>query len=355
MLGLQHEHLPTSGGCGELSAGRQVRRNDEVMDPRLVARAVARGDVFTRADVLALDLDDRHLRRICRSGEAIRVRRNAYVLGVAWEGADPTERFAMRTRAVLAARQNAHDISSHRSALALHGLPVLDPHLADVELASDVLRVRRDRGFRLYPRAISSIDPEVSGATPDELESGRLVGAGSAPTGSSHAVPIPVAVVQTLLGHGLPHALVALDAALHEGRCTTHEVEAVVARLVGAGARSHGYRLIRLSDPRCESVGESRARLVLVELGLDVRSQVAIYDDDGDFVGRVDFLVDGDVVVEFDGAVKYDGAEGRDALVAEKIREDRLRALGYRVIRLTWADLDRPSYVAGLIRRARGS
>lgn len=147
----------------------------------------------------------------------------------------------------------------------------------------------------------------------------------------------------------------SLDAALHEGRCTTHEVEAVVARLVGAGARSHGYRLIRLSDPRCESVGESRARLVLVELGLDVRSQVAIYDDDGDFVGRVDFLVDGDVVVEFDGAVKYDGAEGRDALVAEKIREDRLRALGYRVIRLTWADLDRPSYVAGLIRRARGS
>lgn len=60
------------------------------------------------------------------------MRRNAYVLGAAWEGADPTERFAMRTRAVLAARQNAHDISSHRSALALHGLPVLDPHIADV-------------------------------------------------------------------------------------------------------------------------------------------------------------------------------------------------------------------------------
>lgn len=325
------------------------------MDPRLVARAITRGDVFTRADALALGLDDRHLRRACASGEAVRVRRNAYVLGSAWAQADPTTRFGMRTRAVLAARRNPEDVACHRSALALHGLPVLDPHLADVEIASDVCRVRRDRGFRLYPREIAVVDPEVSGATPDEVESGRLVDAGAVQAGPLRAVPIAVAVVQTLVGHGLPHALVALDAALHDGRCSTPEVEGIIARLAGLGAQAQGHRLIRLSDPRCESVGESRARLVLVELGVEVRSQVDVYDEDGDLVGRVDFLVDGDVVVEFDGAVKYEGAEGREALVAEKIREDRLRALGYRVVRLTWADLDRPSYVAGLIRRARAA
>ena len=34
------------------------------------------------------------------------------------------------------------------------------------------------------------------------------------------------------------------------------------------------------------------------------------------------------------------------ALRREKVREDRLRELGYEVVRLTWADLDDPSLVA---------
>jgi very-short-patch-repair endonuclease len=51
------------------------------------------------------------------------------------------------------------------------------------------------------------------------------------------------------------------------------------------------------------------------------------------------------VVVEFDGAVKYQGADGRNALIREKRREDALRALGYRVVRLTWSELRRPERV----------
>jgi very-short-patch-repair endonuclease len=67
----------------------------------------------------------------------------------------------------------------------------------------------------------------------------------------------------------------------------------------------------------------------------------------------VDFLVDERVVIEFDGLVKYDGHEGQAALAAEKRREDRLRAAGYEVIRLTWADLDHPERVVLLVRQAR--
>lgn len=90
--------------------------------------------------------------------------------------------------------------------------------------------------------------------------------------------------------------------------------------------------------------------MLLRDLGFEARSQVVLSDDDG-FVARVDFLV-GLVVVEFDGLVKYEGAEGRRALAAEKRREDRLRARGFAVVRLTWADLDRPDRVAALMRRA---
>jgi very-short-patch-repair endonuclease len=92
-------------------------------------------------------------------------------------------------------------------------------------------------------------------------------------------------------------------------------------------------------------------RLLLAGLGLAVRSQVRLFDELG-LMGRVDFLVGEKVVVEFDGLVKYEGAQGREALAAEKRREDRLRAAGYEVVRLTWADLDRPDRVARMVRVA---
>ena len=67
---------------------------------------------------------------------------------------------------------------------------------------------------------------------------------------------------------------------------------------------------------------------------------------------RVDFLLGQKVIVEFDGLMKYADAAGREALAAEKQREDLLRSLGYEVVRLTWADLARPKRVEALIRSA---
>jgi very-short-patch-repair endonuclease len=57
------------------------------------------------------------------------------------------------------------------------------------------------------------------------------------------------------------------------------------------------------------------------------------------------------VIVEFDGAVKY-GDGSADTLIAEKMREDRLRDLGYQVVRVCWADMSRPAELLGRIRRA---
>jgi very-short-patch-repair endonuclease len=106
-----------------------------------------------------------------------------------------------------------------------------------------------------------------------------------------------------------------------------------------------------LADAACESPGESLTRLILNGLRLPYESQVPLYDERG-LIGRVDFLVAGRVVVEFDGLVKYAGAEGREALAAEKRREDRLRRAGYAVVRITWAELSDP---AALVRRIRAA
>lgn len=56
-------------------------------------------------------------------------------------------------------------------------------------------------------------------------------------------------------------------------------------------------------------------------------------------------MVRGLLVIEFDGAVKYEGAQGREALVAEKNREDELRQLGYGIVRLVWSGLVDPARV----------
>ena len=62
---------------------------------------------------------------------------------------------------------------------------------------------------------------------------------------------------------------------------------------------------------------------------------------------RGDFLVSGTrVLVEFDGRLKY---SDRDSLFAEKQREDRIRSLGFEVVRITWSDLRDPARVRRLV------
>lgn len=53
--------------------------------------------------------------------------------------------------------------------------------------------------------------------------------------------------------------------------------------------------------------------------------------------------------MEFDGLLKY--ASPADVR-AEKAREDRLRELGYEVVRLTWQDLADPVGVHAKVRAA---
>ena len=113
---------------------------------------------------------------------------------------------------------------------------------------------------------------------------------------------------------------------------------------------------VALADPRCESVGETRSRLLLRALpgAPRVRSQHEIRDHRGKLVARVDFLVGDRVVVEFDGRVKYgmDGRRPEDDLWAEKRREDRLRARGPRVCRWTWLDLATPATLGRVLEQA---
>ena len=75
-----------------------------------------------------------------------------------------------------------------------------------------------------------------------------------------------------------------------------------------------------------------------------------VYDADG-LIGYVDMAwPDLMVIGEADGLLKY---QDRADLIAEKLREDRLRALGWIVVRWTWDEVLRtPHVVVDRIRRA---
>lgn len=153
-----------------------------------------------------------------------------------------------------------------------------------------------------------------------------------------------LAVLGTAMSCGVEAGVIAADAALAASKVTEPELRTWLGRLVRHPSVGTARLAVDLADARSESPGESRTRLVLRSLDLGTAvPQVEICDADGHLVARVDFLYEPQrTIVEFDGLVKYGGAEGRQALIAEKRREDRLRDLGYQVVRVTWAELDRP-------------
>jgi very-short-patch-repair endonuclease len=118
--------------------------------------------------------------------------------------------------------------------------------------------------------------------------------------------------------------------------------------------------VLRHADGRHESPGETRLAHALRLLGIAATPQVPIPGSNA----VVDFLlVETPVVIEFDGQVKNGRSSddvdpfgrrqpGRDVLWKEKRREDRLRELGYEVVRVIWSDLDSPRELAARIRRA---
>lgn len=160
------------------------------------------------------------------------------------------------------------------------------------------------------------------------------------------------ALAQLAVDAGTGPGVVSADAALREGLVGHEDLTGAVDLMEAWPRRSRAVTMVAFADGRRESVGESRCGVALAVAGIVVTPQVEIHDRTGRLLARVDFLVDGtNVVIEFDGKVKYAGGDP-SVLWREKRREDELRALGYTLVRITWADLERPGAVAAKVRAA---
>ncbi|MCW2675805.1 MAG: uncharacterized protein JWR70_845 [Modestobacter sp.] len=296
------------------------------MHPALRHVATRRLGVFTAAEARQAGYTHSEVRHLVSSGRWVRLRRGVFATAddlaeVEGRGA----RHAVDCLAVLLTLGRPLAVASHISAARLWGLPVQREREDTVRL-TDPTQWRRRSNYLMTCAALPSAHCGTRGPVPVTSPARTLVDC-------SREWP-------------LEDAVVAIDAALLRGRTSLPELEEVLATVRRWPGSSRAARAVGLADGRAESPLETRGRLRVVGSGLPVfEPQVEVR-----VAGRLVAVVDGwyeeaAVAVEFDGRLKYtdpwrDRTPGQ-VLWEEKRREDELRALDVRVVRIADTDLGR--------------
>ncbi|TCC52505.1 hypothetical protein E0H75_01675 [Kribbella capetownensis] len=304
------------------------------MNPRLTVLAAASGGVFSRRQALTSGYTAGQIAERLADGRWERIRHGQYA-----ERLDLTTmphwdqqriRHQLAIHAVLNSRRDGSVVISHQSALALHGMPLW---------GLDLDRVHVTRSGDRTGGLIAGVQHHLGGLVPADVT-------------TVDGVPVtalPRALVETACTASFEAAVVAADAVLRESGLEDAELRRLLQAIEFWPGSPTARAAMQFASPLSESVGESRLRVLMHQFGLpDPVLQAEFYDADG-FVARVDFDFPSDAtIVEFDGLLKY-GAGSPEVLVREKRREDRLRAIGRQVVRVTWADFNRPDRVAATI------
>src|SRR5262249_6994019 len=158
---------------------------------------------------------------------------------------------------------------SHRSAAALHGLPVVGVATPVAEVTVPGAAARRRRDMVVHGRPLPAKHVEV-------LDRLRVTTVVRTAVDLARVLPFPAAVA-------------VVDAALREA-VAPELLSSLVAHEVGPFSR-RARRVVAFADGRAESPGESLSRVAIADHGLpEPDLQVPIDDGRGTTVGRVDFL-----------------------------------------------------------------
>lgn len=320
--------------CGSTAQVRATGSETPPVHPILESSARRRLGVFTVADARRAGYRPDEIRSAVSSRRWYRLRRGTYIETSAWLSLaeDPRGRHLVECVAVLVAL-GPGPIVSHSSAARLHRL-VLPRGIDDDVRLTQADEWRQGRGYRIAAAALPAED--VVAAAPFGV------------TGVARTL------VDCAREWSLGDAVVAIDAALHSGQVGRADLRATLLTQTHWLGIGEAARALSSADGRAESPLESRGRLVLQSAGLpSPELQVELHGPRG-FVARVDaWYDDAAIALEFDGRVKYiDPRPGRtpgDVLWREKRREDLIRELDVRVVRIAQEDLDAPQPLVGRI------
>jgi len=295
--------------------------------------------VILRRDLIAAGLDDKPLIRARKEGELVRLRAGAGCLASVWAQADRAERHRILSHAVK--RQYGDDVArSHVSALLEIGGPDWGIDLRAVHLTSLFGSGERTQAGVVHHRGWIGVNDV-------RRHDGAWVTADAR------------TALDTAAAAGRDPAVCVLDWVQQTRRATREELELGIARMKDwPGTVGLGYKL-RLSNGASESVLECRTHLFCRDRGLPMPvPQYEIHHPSGLLAGRVDFAwPEHKTMAECDGLVKYlrlrrPGETIVQCVLREKKREDLLRRLtGWQMIRIVWADLERPAVLEADLRQ----
>lgn len=304
------------------------------------------------SDRARLGRDSRDLARKAEAGDLRRIRQGVYVRAADWDALTPWDRYPLQIHAAAATLRSC-TVYSRQSSAALWEMPVLGTGHPVHACTFDARGGRSRAGVRRHP-----VNPESLHIVERQglLVTCRVRTALDLAAFESfeQAVAVFDHVLKPAPGSALPLAHTELKAEI-----TGNYTAAATRRIQTA---------LEFADPGSGSPGESVSRALMHRLGFKPPLLQSEIRDGGGLVGFTDFeWPEERLCGEFDGLAKYREARflgGRtptEAVIAEKRREDRIRATGRRVIRWTWAELASPDRfaaflgAAGVPRRQRSS
>ena len=286
--------------------------------------ASSRSGLFDSAQLSAAGVTEREVRSAVRSGEWVRLRPGLFVTAADLDRIEAAgRRHHLDALAVTTTLARAGAALSHGTAARLWGLPLPLDLPPEVRL-TDAHRWREGTGYVMTRAALPAVEVTTRGLY-------RLT------------TPARTLVDTAREWPELP-AVAAMDAALLRRLVTREQMQETVQRHRYAPRMPRAARAVALADGRAETWLETKGRLRFRAAGLPPYvGQVELWVD-----GRLVKVVDGwyeqaALAVEFDGRVKYErpayGGSPRQVLFDEKRREDLLRAVGVRFVRLVDDDL----------------
>jgi hypothetical protein len=301
--------------------------------------------VFDLSEARAAGLSARVVERAVRGGDVRRLARGVFTADAVWRQASRRDRHLLLVGASVHLQPRA--VISHHSAALVHGLPI------PWRLPSWVAMTTDGSVRTATPRTLLRLEPAGLPHTDVDVSTGLAV------------TTIDRTVIDCLRELPLADAVAIGDAALRADSVSPGSLAQMRAGQRGWPYITNADRALPILDGRRENWFESWSFARLWQLGIEPpEPQVTVYDHHGRFLGRVDglWLNDG-VVAEADGSGKYlgefdpEGASREAAarvVLAEKVREDRIRDCGLEFVRWGVDEMGRdPKAVAERVIRAR--
>lgn len=304
--------------------------------------------------------DARSLSRRYVRGELVRVRKGVYAAKDEWISLTPWERYRQTVLAVnLELPMSKFCLNT---AAMLWNLEMLDVpshvHLAGAS-RGHTGRSLPTTSAALMPSGLSGLEGLTSyGVARHSLQAETLAHEGLLVT------PLPQTLVAIIAREGFTAGVVLADHAISRRRLsgprvTKDELPEHAARLESAARRLWVTQVLEFAVTDSESAGESLSRAQMHLLGFPAPLLQVIFRPGGRFLARTDFFwPQYRLIGEFDGDAKYlrdeylGGQTARQAVLAEKKREDKLRAAGFKVVRWDWATASDSARLGTLLRRA---